>query len=180
MMNSISGVTVRALDPKGDARGDLVEVHRDEWEAAPRPVQWDVLTSKANVLRGVHVHRLRWDYIIVIDGHGTIGLTDVRRDRESFGRNMMIDVNGEQPSVVAIPPGVAHGIFANTALRHLYGLTTAWDGQDEDLGCRFDDPALGMKWPSASPIVLPRDLDLPDFGTLVRQYEMAAIVKART
>jgi len=126
--DGIIGVAVRALDPKGDIRGALVEIHRDGWNLAPRPVQWDFFTTMPNVLRGVHVHRLRWDYIIVVDGHGTIGLKDVRRDQKSFDRTMVIDVNGEQPTLVTIPPGVAHGIFAITGLRHLYGLTAAWDG----------------------------------------------------
>jgi dTDP-4-dehydrorhamnose 3,5-epimerase len=176
--NSIIGVTVRALDPKGDIRGALCEIYRDGWELAPRPVQWDFLTTKPNVLRGVHVHCLRWDYIILLDGRGMIGLKDVRRDQTSFDHNMVIAVTGEQPTVVTIPPGVAHGIFANTALHHLYGLTVAWDGSDESLGCRYDDPELAIKWPSVTPFVLQRDLDLPDFATMLRQYEAVAIAPA--
>jgi dTDP-4-dehydrorhamnose 3,5-epimerase len=111
----------------------------------------------------------------VLDGHATIGLKDARRDQKSFGRNMIIDVSGGQPTVITIPPGVAHGIFANSALRYLYGLTVAWDGSDENLGCRYDDPTLAIKWPSTAPLVLPRDLELPDFDTLLRQYEAMAI-----
>lgn len=175
--SDIVDVTVRLLDSIDDSRGSLAEIHRDGWRLAPRPVQWDLLATQPNVLRGVHVHRLRWDYIIVLDGHCTIGLKDLRRNRESFDRSMVIEVTGGQPTVVTIPPGVAHGIFANTALRHLYGLTVAWDGSDEDLGCRYDDPALGIDWPAATPHLLPRDLDLPDFGTLLRQYESVAVSK---
>ena len=171
----IDGVTVRAFEPIEDVRGSLCEIHRDEWDLAPKPVQWDYVTTKANVLRGMHTHYLRWDYIVMLDGHATIGLKDLRRDRASFGGNMVIDMPDDRRTVVTIPSGVAHGIFAHTALRYLYGLTVAWDGVDEDLGCRYDDPALGIAWPSASPIVLRRDLDLPDFATMVRQYEAVAM-----
>jgi dTDP-4-dehydrorhamnose 3,5-epimerase len=174
----IAGVSVCAFETIEDVRGGLSEIHRDDWQLAPRPVQWDLLTTKANVLRGVHVHCRRWDYIIVIDGHGTIGLKDARRGQSSFGRNMVIEVAGDRPTVVTIPPGVAHGLYANTALRHLYGLTVGWDGNDEDLGCRFDDPALAIDWPSRAPFLLPRDLDLPDFATLVKQYEAAMATAA--
>lgn len=52
-------------------------------------------------------------------------------------------------------------------------LTVAWDGSDEELGCRYDDPALAINWPGAKPVLLQRDLDLPDFATLLRQYEAA-------
>ena len=176
--SGIAGVTVRAFEPIDDFRGGLSEIHKDDWKLAPRPVQWDLLSTRASVLRGVHVHRLRWDYIIVLDGHGTIGLKDIRRETRSFGRNMVIEVTGDQPTVVTIPPGVAHGILANTALRHLYGLTVAWDGSDEELGCRYDDPGLGIDWPLKTPLLLPRDLELPDFATLVRQFEAALISEA--
>lgn len=175
--SDIVDVTVRALDSIDDSRGSLFEIHRDDWGLAPRPVQWDLLTTGQNVLRGFHVHRLRWDYIIVLAGRGTIGLKDLRRNHESFGRSMVVEVTGERPTVVTIPPGVAHGIFADTALSHLYGLTVGWDGSDEDLGCRYDDPALGIGWPSATPNLLPRDINLPDFATLLRQYEEVTISK---
>ena len=107
----IVGVTVRAFGSIDDIRGGLSEIHRDDWKLAPRPVQWDLFNSNANVLRGVHVHRLRWDYIIVMEGTGTIGLKNIRRDRKSFGRDMVIEVTGGEPTVVTIPPGVAHGIL---------------------------------------------------------------------
>lgn len=167
----IDGVRVRRLQPNVDVRGSLSEVHRDSWELAPRPVQWDFIVSRAGTMRGVHVHRLRWDFVVVLEGHATIGLKDLRRGGSSFGNVMAIDIPDEQPTVVTIPPGVAHGVFASTALRYLYGLTVPWDGTDEDLGCRYDDPALAIPWPAAPVHILPRDLALPDFATLVGQYE---------
>jgi dTDP-4-dehydrorhamnose 3,5-epimerase len=171
---TIVGVSVRTFAPNADIRGDLFEIHRDDRQLAPRPVQWDFVTRAANVLQGVHVHCRRWDYVIVLDGQATIGLKDVRREQPSFGRGMVIEVSGREPTVVTIPPGVAHGIFARTALRYLYGLSVAWNGDDDDLGCRYDDPALAIAWPGESPLVLPRDLELPDFATLLRRYAAVA------
>jgi dTDP-4-dehydrorhamnose 3,5-epimerase len=170
----IVGVTVRSIASIDDLRGSLFEIHRDDWGMAPRPVQWDFVTSRPQVLRGVHVHCLRWDYIIVLNGHATIGLKDVRRSEQSFRRDMLIGVSGERPTLVTVPPGVAHGIFADTTLNYLYGLTVAWDGSDEELGCRHDDPELGIKWPSQTPIKMQRDLALPGFAALLRDYESKA------
>ncbi len=170
----IVGVTVRAFAANSDLRGDLFEVHRDEWQLAPRPVQWDYVTRKANVLQGVHVHCRRWDYVIVLDGRAMIGLKDIRREQSTFGRSMTIEVSGREPTVVTIPPGVAHGICARTALSYLYGLTVAWTGDDDALGCRYDDPALAITWPAGRPLVLPRDRGLPDFATLLSRYAAIA------
>jgi dTDP-4-dehydrorhamnose 3,5-epimerase-like enzyme len=77
----IVGVSTRQLDPKCDIRGSFCEIHRDEWGLAPRPVQWSYVVTNSNALRGFHVHIHRWDYFIVLQGHATLGLKDLRRDQ---------------------------------------------------------------------------------------------------
>jgi len=173
----IDGVLVRALEPISDLRGSLCEIHRDGWGLAPRPVQWDFITTKARVLRGVHVHRLRFDYLIVVQGKATYGLADLRRRSPTFGQSMVIGAVGDKPEVVIVPPGVAHGIFAHEAMIYLYGLSHPYDGTDQ-MGCRYDDATLGIDWPVNEPVLLPRDLDLPDFETLLREFEAAGGVSA--
>ncbi len=146
---------------------------------AARPLQWDFINTRARVLRGVHVHRLRHDYIVVVGGRATIGLADLRRTGPSFRRGMTLRADGETPQVLIIPPGVAHGIYAHGSVTYLYGLSAYYDGVDQ-AGCRFDDPDLDIDWPSPAPILLPRDADLPDFATLLRQFEAAGGVPLRS
>src|SRR5512143_955671 len=169
---AIAGVRLRPLTPAPDLRGSLCEIHRDSWELAARPVQWDFINTRRHVLRGVHVHRLRHDYIIVVGGRATIGLADLRRTGPSFRRGMTLRADGETPQVLIIPPGVAHGIYSHDSVTYLYGLSAYYDGVDQ-AGCRFDDPDLEIDWPSRAPILLPRDADLPSFTTLLRQFEAA-------
>ena len=88
---------------------------------------------------------------------------------------MTIEITGDRPTLVTIPPGVARGIYANTTLIQLFGLTVGWDGRDQDLGCRYDDPALAIDWRGDKAELLQRDLELPDFATLPRQYEAASL-----
>jgi dTDP-4-dehydrorhamnose 3,5-epimerase len=169
---AIDGVLVRALQSIPDLRGSLCEIHRDGWGLAPRPVQWDFITTKSRVLRGIHVHRLRYDYLIVVQGRATFGLADLRRRSPSFRRSMAFSVAGDRPEVIIVPPGVAHGVFAHEAMIYLYGLSHPYDGGDQ-LGCRYDDAALDIDWPDKQPVLLPRDLDLPDFETLLEEFEAA-------
>ena len=173
----IDGVLVRALKPIPDLRGSLCEIHRDGWGLAPRPVQWDFITTKARILRGIHVHRLRYDYLIVVQGSATYGLADMRRRSPTFRQSMVISAAGDKPEVVIVPPGVAHGIFAHEAMVYLYGLSHPYDGSDQQ-GCRYDDAVLGIDWPDKEPVLLPRDLHLPDFETLLREFEAAGGVPA--
>ena len=174
----IVGVTTRRLDPKCDIRGSFCEIHRDEWGLAPRPVQWSFVITNTNALRGFHVHCQRWDYFIVLKGHATLGLKDLRRDQVSFASATTIDVPLGTPTVIAVPPGVAHGLYANSTVHFLYGITVAWDGISEDLSCPYDDPELGIAWPSQNPLVLPHGQDVPDFATLLRRYEEIASGRA--
>lgn len=176
---AIAGVRLRPLAPAPDLRGSLCEIHRDSWELAARPVQWDFINTRRHVLRGVHVHRLRTDHIVVVGGRATIGLADLRRNSPSFRRGMTLEADGEAPQILIVPPGVAHGIYAHDPVIYLYGLSAYYDGVDQ-AGCRFDDPALEIDWPSPDPILLPRDADLPDFGTLLRQFEAAGGVPSRS
>ncbi|MGH6883454.1 dTDP-4-dehydrorhamnose 3,5-epimerase family protein [Hypericibacter sp.] len=176
---AIAGVRLRPLMPARDLRGSLCEIHRDSWELAARPVQWDFINTRSHVLRGVHVHRLRTDYIVVVGGQATIGLADLRRNRSSFRRGMTLKADGEVPQVLIIPPGVAHGIYAHDPVTYLYGLSAYYDGVDQ-AGCRFDDPALEIDWPSPDPILLPRDADLPGFEILLREFEAAGGVPSRS
>jgi dTDP-4-dehydrorhamnose 3,5-epimerase len=173
----IAGVLLRPLTPACDLRGSLCEIHRDSWNLAPRPLQWDFINTRAKVLRGVHVHRRRYDHIVVVGGVATVGLVDLRRSTPSFRRGMTLRADGESPRILIIPPGVAHGIYAHGPVTYLYGLSAYYDGVDQ-AGCRFDDPALGIDWPSRDPILLPRDAALPDFETLLRQFETAGGVAA--
>jgi len=168
----IAGVFLRPLTLACDLRGSLCEIHRDSWGLAPDPLQWDFINTRAKVLRGVHVHRRRYDYIVVVGGQATIGLADLRRSKSSFRRGMTLKASGEAPQVLIVPPGVAHGIYAHGPVTYLYGLSAYYDGQDQ-AGCRFDDPALAIDWPSRDPILLPRDAALPDFETLLQQFEAA-------
>ena len=176
---AIAGVRMRALATARDLRGSLCEIHRDSWDLATRPGQWDFIHTRAKVLRGVHGHRLRTDYIVVVGGRATIGLADLRRTGPCFRRGMTLESDGETPQVLIIPPGVAHGIYAHEAVTYLYGLSSYYDGIDQ-AGCRFDDPALDIDWPSPDPILLPRDAVLPDFETLLRQFEAAGGVPSRS
>jgi dTDP-4-dehydrorhamnose 3,5-epimerase-like enzyme len=70
-----------------------------------------------------------------------------------------------------VPPGVAHGLYANSTVHFLYGITEAWDNFSEDLSCPYNDPELGIAWPSQNAVVLPHGQDLPDFATFLRCYE---------
>jgi dTDP-4-dehydrorhamnose 3,5-epimerase len=159
------GVELRPLVLHRDARGGVVEVFRDEWNAGVRPVQWTVLSSNAGVLRGVHVHPRHDDYVTVLHGRISIGLRDLRLGSPTEGAACLLELDPEAPQALVLPHGVAHGFYFHQPTILLLGVSAYFDMADE-LGCDWADPALEIDWPVASPIVSDRDAGLPPLAAL--------------
>jgi dTDP-4-dehydrorhamnose 3,5-epimerase len=164
-----SGVRTRRLTTHLDDRGDFTELFRAEWGMPVAPVQWNAVRSEAQVLRGVHVHPIHADALIVVNGHMRLGLRDLRADSPTAGYACVLDLRGDEMQLVTIPPGVAHGFWFPVASLHVYAVDHVWNPDDE-LGCRWDDPGLGIEWGhERSPRISTRDAGLPSLDALRAQ-----------
>jgi dTDP-4-dehydrorhamnose 3,5-epimerase len=165
-----NGLLIRALDPRHDDRGTFTELHRLEWDTRVAPVQWNAVRSAAGVLRGVHVHVRHDDYLTVIAGRAIVGLRDLRPGSATSGLATTVELDGERPQAITIPHGVAHGFDFPVASVHIYAVSEYWDVEDE-LGCRWDDPALEIPWRPESPRISSRDAALPPLSGLLETLE---------
>jgi len=161
------GVSIRELEPHADDRGVFTELFRASWGLDVLPVQWNAVRSEANVLRGVHVHVRHSDYLTVPLGRALVGLHDLRNHSATAGMGTLVELDGSSPSGLTIPPGVAHGFFFPERSVHVYAVSHEWDPDDE-LGCRWDDPELGICWPCSEPVVSSRDARLWPLAELAR------------
>lgn len=154
-----SGVSIVPLAPHADDRGVFTELFRTSWETGVAPVQWNGVRSRENVLRGVHVHRRHADYLTLVQGRATIGLHDLRPGSQTEGLGATVDLAADVPAALVIPVGVAHGFYFHEPSIHVYAVSHEFDPADE-LGCRWDDPGLGIDWPCTAPLISSRDRDL--------------------
>lgn len=155
--HEIEGVCVRPLTVHADFRGSAFEMFRAEWEMGVAPVQWTALASGPGVLRGPHVHPRHTDYCVLVSGRCTMALHDLRPGSPSQEVTRTFELRGEEPMAVTIPNGVLHGFLYHAPSVHLVGLSHPYD-PDDDLGCRWDDPELGIPWPCEPAVVSDRDL----------------------
>jgi dTDP-4-dehydrorhamnose 3,5-epimerase len=160
-----AGVELHRLNPHADARGVFTELFRESWGLDIAPVQWNVVRSNVNVLRGVHAHWRHADYLAVVAGCAEIGLHDLRGGSPTEGLGAVFRLDANEPQGLTIPPGVAHGFFFAEPSLHVYAVSHEWDPADE-LGCRWDDPALGIAWSCENPLLSPRDDALGSFSRL--------------
>ena len=160
------GVVLRPLTTHVDRRGSFTEIFRDEWDTGVRPIQWNAVQSSARTLRGVHVHRVHDDYLILLQGQASIGLRDLRPDSPTRDLATLVTLSGRILQALVIPRGVAHGFYFHEPSLHVYSVTEYWQLNDE-LGCRWDDPDLRIPWPAPDPILSRRDADLGSLTSLL-------------
>jgi dTDP-4-dehydrorhamnose 3,5-epimerase len=171
-MSGLDGVVLTYLEPHSDNRGVFTEVYRAAWSTKVEPIQWNIVFNQANVLRGLHVHSMHTDYLTCIAGELFVGLKDVRPRSPTRGRVETLILREASPCAVTIPPGVAHGFFSATPSRHLYGVSAYWNMSDE-LGCRWDDPQIGIDWPTKAPQLSPRDQNAGSFAQMADEWAAA-------
>ncbi len=171
---AIPGVALRALQPQRDRRGSLTEFHRSSWPESITIRQLNLLEFVPGSLRGVHLHHRHWDYLCLLSGQLLVGLKDCRGAAAPSpgGATALLALDASQPVSVRIPAGVAHGFFSEQGATLLLAVDCAWDPAD-GLGCRFDDPALGLAWPTGQPILSARDRMAGSFAELLAAYATA-------
>ena len=158
----IPGVEVLELPTELDARGALVELCRATWVDPDTPVQWNAITNRPGSLRGVHWHNGHADFIAPVHGSILAAVVDLRVGSPSEGHAEVITLDADAPRAIVIAPGVGHGFFSAGASVVMYGVSEYWDPDDE-LGVRWDDPALGIPWPPEADgaLVSGRDAGFP-------------------
>ena len=160
-----SGVAVHPLDMHADARGRLTEIFRREWQSGVDPVQWNLLHSHGNVMRGMNVHLKHDDYYVLAAGRLTLGLHDLRRSSPTYGMSVTTQLSSDRLEVVIVPIGVLHGTLYHEPSVMLTGRSNYYDPED-DLGCFWSDPMLGFDWHTRDPILVGRDAERPSLAEL--------------
>ena len=165
-----TGVRITEMTMHPDERGVFTEVYREEWDTGVHPVQWNVVRSEAGVLRGVHLHPRHDDYFMILDGHATVGLRDLRRSSDTLGLAATVELTDDRLRAVTIPHGVAHGFLFHEPSIHLYSVSHYWDTEDE-LGCHWSDQNLEIAWPFQPKHLSERDREAQSLHGLLSEIE---------
>jgi len=159
---------VVVVEPKvfGDARGFFFEsFNRKELEAAlGRPldfVQDNHSRSAKNVLRGLHYQlpNPQGKLVRVVRGAVFDVAVDLRRSSPTFQRWIGEVLSADNKRQLWIPEGFAHGFLVlSDEAEFLYKTTDYWHPEHERT-IRWNDPALGIEWPTdgIAPIVSGKD-----------------------
>ncbi|WP_276498708.1 dTDP-4-dehydrorhamnose 3,5-epimerase [Pontibacter litorisediminis] len=151
-----------------DDRGYFMETFSMKWfeplGLAPHFVQDNQSVSKKGVLRGLHFQKpphAQAKLVRVTTGKALDVVVDLRKDSPTYGQHVACVLDAEKQNVFYVPEGFAHGFVAledNTTF--LYKCTDFYAPESEG-GILWNDPALGIDWGIAEPLVSPKDEVLP-------------------
>ncbi len=163
-VRSLAIPEVREIVPPrhGDARGFLSEAwsRRALSEAG---ITTDFVqdnhsySAAAGVLRGLHYQKppcAQAKLVRVTRGSIFDVAVDIRHGSPTFGQWVGLTISAEKWNQIFVPEGFAHGfVTLEPDCEVLYKVTAAYSPGD-DCGIRFDDPAIGVKWPVTDGLIL--------------------------
>jgi dTDP-4-dehydrorhamnose 3,5-epimerase len=160
----LQGVLV--IEPKvfGDARGSFVETYRAdlyrELGVTHSFVQDNLSTSVRGVLRGLHLQHPRGQAKLVYAVQGEVFdvCVDVRVGSPTFGKSFSTILSPETGRQLLIPPGYAHGFCVLSERAAFAYKCSEVYSPDTQLTVAWNDPAIGIEWPLAKPILSEKDL----------------------
>ena len=150
-----------------DERGYFFESWRaDDWAAQGLPplVQDNLSRSRKGVIRGLHFQRAPaaiGKLVRCARGRVFDAVVDIRRGSPTYGRWAAIELDESGNRMFWVPAGFAHGFCALTDEAVVSYKVTGYWSPGVDGGVRWDDPAIGVRWPEKRPILSPKDAALP-------------------
>ncbi len=172
LQTDLAGVLLLEPDVFRDPRGHFLETfHERKYRETGIPysfVQDNQSRSGRRTLRGLHaqLRRPQGKLIRVLQGEIFDVAVDIRPGSPTFGKWTGATLSADDFRQMLIPPGFAHGFcvlgdFAEVA----YKCTDFYDRSDE-IGFRWNDPAVGIAWPIRDPLLSEKDAALPTLAEL--------------
>jgi dTDP-4-dehydrorhamnose 3,5-epimerase len=163
----LRGVILVEPDVHRDARGFFLETyHAGKYKAGGIDtvfVQDNHSRSSQHTLRGLHAQwrKPQGKLVRTLQGEIFDVAVDVRLGSPTFGKWFGATLSSENHHQLWVPSGFIHGfcVLSETAEVE-YKCTDLYDPGGE-LGVRWDDPAIGIEWPVAQPVLSAKDAAAP-------------------
>ncbi len=148
-MGKIHDVVIKPLVTHADDRGYFREILRDDDNLLRRFGQTAVTKTYPGVIKAFHWHKDQDDLWYVADGMARVVLYDRRPDSPTHGETQVIYAGEDNPVLIYIPSGVAHGyqVLGNKPVLLFYHVTKSYNPANPDEErIPFDDPTIGFDW----------------------------------
>lgn len=159
------------VEPKvfGDERGWFMETYqRSAFEAAGIVGDFrqdnHARSERRHVLRGLHYQLARaaqGKLVRCTEGAILDVAVDIRKGSPTYGRHVAAELTAANRHILWVPEGFAHAYCTLSETSEVVYRTTGEYAPAADRGIRWDDPALGIAWPTSAPLLSPKDAAAP-------------------
>ena len=161
----IEGVCVIEPTVFGDNRGYFMETYSkpdfEEIGIKEEFVQDNQSKSKKGVLRGLHfqIENTQGKLVRVIKGRVFDVAVDLRRNSETYGKWVGVELSEENKKMFYIPPYFAHGFLVlSDEAEFTYKCTDVYNHSAES-GIKYDDKDINIEWPEVDCEILTSEKD---------------------
>lgn len=165
---------VKLIEPVvfADSRGFFMESYNQERFASHGITTVFVqdnhsLSSETGVLRGMHYQlapRAQTKLVRVTAGAIYDVIVDIRRGSPTFGQWEAFELSAENKRQLLVPQGFAHGFCTLSPNTEVQYKVDCLYSAEHDRGIAWDDPAIGIAWPTDAPILSAKDAKHPSLA----------------
>lgn len=168
---SIQDAYLVQVDPVEDERGIFARAWDkqafDEQGLQSDYVQANISqTDLKGTIRGLHYQEPPYEEAKLLRcTRGEIWdvMVDLRRSSPTFLQWEGVRISALQYHMVYIPEGCAHGFQTLRDDSEVFYFTSATYAPNAEMGIRYDDPSIGIRWPVSITRVSEKDRSWPDY-----------------
>lgn len=165
----IKGLYQIEADAKIDSRGMFARIYcENEFEHRCLNTKWAQINisvnSIAGTLRGLHFqtgNSAEVKLVRCINGQAIDIALDLRKDSETYGEHVMVELDSERLNSIYIPPGFAHGFQTMSDKTVLQYFHSEFYEPKREGGVNALDPDISINWPLPVNKLSDRDANLP-------------------
>jgi dTDP-4-dehydrorhamnose 3,5-epimerase len=163
----LDGLVLVEPQVHGDERGFFVETYgKDAWAELgvdAEFVQHNHSRSSHGTLRGLHFQTSPGQAKLLRCARGAIldVAVDLRRDSSTYGQWEGHVLDDERHHQLFVPIGFAHGFVVLSDVADVAYLVSSVYDPATEAGIAWDDPAIGVDWQVAEPLLSGRDKVAP-------------------
>jgi len=165
----LRGAWVVTPDPKTDDRGYFARTFcRKAFEA--QGIDADVAQCNtsfnrlAGTLRGMHYQTdpaAETKLVRCVRGALYDVIVDLRPESPTYLRHFGVELSAENMRMLFVPRHFAHGFLTLKPETEAFYMVGEFYAPEHERGLRFDDPALGIRWPLPVDVISDKDRSWP-------------------